>query len=227
MLKESKGNMYPWVTYTHTHLGGECEHKCVYCYVDNPRWGRPERYTGKIRLIEQEFKVNYGEGKVIFIENCNDLFAKGVPAMMIERVIAHCRKYPNNTYVFQSKNPARFFEFDFGLKAVFGTTVESNRDYPNIGKGPSMEERISAMRRIRERSPEIRLFLTIEPVLDFDVVCFAGMIGSVKPDFINLGADSKGHGLPEPSVEKIRMLVEELKKYGVELREKHNLARLK
>lgn len=29
-LKKSTGNMYPWVTHTHTHLGGECSHKCVF-----------------------------------------------------------------------------------------------------------------------------------------------------------------------------------------------------
>lgn len=32
-LTKSKGNMYPWVTHTHTHLRGECPHGCRYCYV--------------------------------------------------------------------------------------------------------------------------------------------------------------------------------------------------
>ena len=61
----------------------------------------------------------------------------------------------------------------------------------------------------------------------FDVDIFAKWIAEINPDFINLGADSKGHNLPEPTVEKIMQLVKKLKKYGVELREKHNLQRLK
>lgn len=48
-----------------------------------------------------------------------------------------------------------------------------------------------------------------------------------RPEFLNLGADSKGHGLPEPTVSKIHALVDKLKEYGIELREKHNLKRLK
>jgi DNA repair photolyase len=52
-LKKSTGNMYPWVTHTHCHLGGQCPHKCVYCYVDNFPYGRPEKYKGALRLIEK------------------------------------------------------------------------------------------------------------------------------------------------------------------------------
>jgi len=105
-LTKSKGNMYPWVTHTHCHLGGECPHKCVYCYVDNPRFGRPEKYQGELRLIEAEFAVKYGSGKTIFIENCNDLFAEGVSDEYIRRVLAHCRTWPDNTYVFRPRTPA-------------------------------------------------------------------------------------------------------------------------
>ena len=70
-------------------------------------------------------------------------------------------------------------------------------------------------------------FVTIEPVLDFDVDVLASWIANIKPDFVNLGADSKGHDLPEPTVEKIMQFVEKLKSYGIELREKYNLQRLK
>jgi hypothetical protein len=45
--------------------------------------------------------------------------------------------------------------------------------------------------------------------------------------FRSIGADSKNHNLPEPTVEKIMALVDKLKEYGIELREKHNLGRLK
>jgi len=63
-------------------------------------------------------------------------------------------------------------------------------------------------------------------VLDFDVDELASMIATVNPEFLNLGADSKGHGLPEPTVDKIHQLVDKLHEYGIELREKHNLQRL-
>ena len=31
------------------------------------------KYKGPLRLIEKELAVNYGTGKTIFIEHCNDL----------------------------------------------------------------------------------------------------------------------------------------------------------
>lgn len=226
-LKKSAGNMYPWVDYTHSFLGGECHHKCSYCYVDNPRFGRAERYTGSIRLIEAEFKVNYGTGKTIFIEHMNDLFAKEVPSEFIARIFEHCHKWPDNTYVFQTKNPARYMEGAFGTwpgNIILGTTVETNRNIPGISVAPAPKARVDALAKLYSGTKK---FITIEPVLDFDVDEFAAMIASVKPFFVNLGADSKNHNLPEPTVEKVMALVAKLAEYGIELREKHNLQRLK
>ncbi len=226
-LNKAKGNMYDFVTHTHCHLGGECPHKCVYCYVDNPRWGRPERYQGPLRLIEKEFFVKYGEGKTIFIENCNDLFAASVPTDFIHLVLEHCWKYPKNVYVFQSKNPGRFLPYQeqvelFPPKFILGTTIETNYDTSYIGRAPRPWERMIAMEKL-----EARKFITIEPVLDFNVDILADWIRRINPEFLNLGADSKNHNLPEPTIEKIVAFTEKLKEYGIELREKHNLKRLK
>jgi len=192
--------------------------------VDNPRFGRHPRYQGPIRLVEKELSVNYGKGKTIFIEHCNDLFAQDIPADFINKILDHCLQYPENTYVFQSKNPARFqFIAEFSpIDAVFGTTIETNRMISGISKAPYPEDRMLAM----ERSM-CRKFLTLEPILDFDVDILASWIDRIRPEFLNLGADSKGHNLPEPTVEKVMALVDKLAEYGIELREKWNLSRLK
>jgi hypothetical protein len=79
-----------------------------------------------------------------------------------------------------------------------------------------------AMEKIKDRK-----FVTIEPVLDFDVDILASWIDRIRPEFLNLGADSKNHNLPEPTLEKIMMFTEKLREYGIELREKKNLGRLK
>lgn len=224
-LNKSKGQMYPWVTHTHAHLGGECPHKCSYCYVDNPRFGRPERYTGPLRLIEEEFAVKYGAGKTIFIEHMNDLFCKDMPHSFIQRVIDHCIAYPENTYVFQTKNPYRYFSmFTWPKKKILGTTIETNRNISGC-LAPQPEERMHKM--VALFGDEVRKFVTIEPVMDFDVEILADWIIRINPAFLNLGADSKNHGLPEPTVEKIMALVRALKENGIEVREKHNIERLK
>jgi len=236
-LKKSQGNMYPWVHATHSHLGGECQHKCSYCYVGTSRFGRAERYCGPIRLLDRELNVEYDKknmlrvcGKypaTIFIEHMNDLFAHNVPSDFITKVLNHCSKYPDNTYVLQTKNPERFNEFIGGFppNRILGTTIESNRHYPDVmGNSPLPVDRFNAMLSL---SKDYRIFLTLEPILDFDVDILASWISLIRPEFLNLGADSKGQGLEEPTVEKIMSLVDRLHVLGIELREKSNLSRLK
>jgi len=222
-LQKSKGQMYPWVTHTHCHLGGECPHKCVYCYVDHFPFGRPRKYQGELRLIEKEFSVNYGSGKTIFIENCNDLFAFAVYPNIINGVLEHCCMWPENEYVFQTKNPDRYHGTyqPFPPKSIRGCTIETNRDYHNISRAPGQMERYYAMRKMSGRK-----FITIEPIIDFDVDVLSAWMDIIRPEFVNIGADSKGHNLPEPTPDKIRGLISKLNEYGIEIREKHNLERI-
>ena len=217
--------MYPWISNMHTHLAGECKHGCKYCYVKTGFQKNNPRYTGQIRVEEDEFKVNYGKGKTIFIEHCQDLFAKEVPTIIIDRILAHCCAWPDNSYVFQTKNPLRIVlgNWKFPPNYIIGTTIETNRIIPGISNAPTPEERKNAMVKIKG----CKKFLTLEPILEFDVDVLAAWIAEIKPDFLNLGADSKNNNLPEPSVEKIMALVAKLKDYGIDLREKSNLARLK
>lgn len=221
-LKKSKGNMYPWVTHTHSHLGGECPHKCSYCYVKSFPF-RPAKYQGELRLIEKELLVNYGTGKTIFIENCNDMMAKSVPQEFINKIVMHCLKWPENDYVFQTKNPARYLTMDslFPERSLFGCTIETNRYYSLMGNAPAPSDRFLAMRELSRRK-----FITIEPILDFDVNCLASWIDIIRPEFVNIGADSKHHNLPEPTTDKIHSLIAKLNGYGIGIREKHNLERL-
>ena len=219
-LRKSKGNMYPWVTHTHAALGGECPHKCPYCYVDNPRWGRAPKYQGNLRLIVSEMATNLGSGRTIFKENCNDLFA--ADGVLICAVLEHCRKYPDNIYVFQTKNPRRMWDFRdaFPPRTILGTTIETNRTVKG-SHAPNPADRVAPMERLP--SPK---FVTVEPILDFDVAVLLGWIKKITPTFVNIGADSKGHGLPEPSPDKINALIVGIQQAGIEIREKHNLGRL-
>lgn len=222
-LKIAAGNMYSWVTHMHSELGGECSHKCSYCYVNNPRWGRAPRYCGNVRLLEEETKTRFGFGKVIFKEHMNDLFAAGVPDEIVTAIIGHCRQYQENKYVFQTKNPGRYFAPNFfPAQSIFGTTIETNRDLPaKISLAPQPRERAAAMVSLRATK-----FVTIEPIMDFDVDILAGWIDQIRPSFLNIGADSKRHNLTEPTKEKVHLLIDKLGGYGIKTIEKSNLTRL-
>jgi len=89
--------MYDWVDFTHNHLAGKCPHRCKYCSTQDLALRFPvmhDRYTGPPRIIEKELSVNYGTGKTIFVENCSDLFADGIPEYMIISVLNHLLEFP-------------------------------------------------------------------------------------------------------------------------------------
>jgi len=67
--------------------------------------------------------------------------------------------------------------------------------------------------------------VSIEPLLDFDLSQFLGMIIDIRPSFVSIGADSQHHRLPEPPRSKIIELVNQLKRV-IEVKIKTNLNRL-
>ncbi len=72
----------------------------------------------------------------------------------------------------------------------------------------------------------MRRFVTIEPIMDFNLVALLLAIEFIGPEFVTIGADSKGHGLVEPPWKKVEILISELSKF-TEIRQKKNLERLK
>ncbi len=216
--------MYDWVTHMHTHLGGECSHKCKYCYVQRNRFGVSPRYQGNPRFIQAELKTKYGNGRIIFIEHMNDMFADGIQEGWIQSILRHCCQYPKNKYVFQTKNPLRASRFRklFPPEFLIGTTIESNRPYKELSVAPVPESRYEGLMEFEGCEG----FITVEPILDFDVDVLVGWIADVNPSFVNIGADSKGCGLPEPPPIKISRLIDGLRSRGVIIKKKINLKRL-
>ena len=210
----SKGNMYGFVSHTWNAIKGSCFHDCSYCYVK--RWGN----LNPVRFDEKELRTKLGQGNFIFVGSSNDMFAAEMSSEWIQRTIDHCMKF-DNQYLFQTKNPGRLIEFELPQNSVVCTTIESNRFYPEImSNSPSPSERVEAMSRI-----ELPKYVTIEPILDFDIDELVEMIKSCKPIQVNIGADSGNHKLPEPSGEKVLELIGELNRYTT-VKQKKNLKRI-
>jgi len=212
--------MYPWCNATWNPIKGYCSHQCVYCYYQsNPRF---RESIGPLRLDEKCFKDNLGEGNTIFVGSSTDMWAREISQEWILDVLAYCKKYPDNTYLFQSKDPYQFlqeiFQKRFPPNRIFGTTIESNRYY-EISKAPEVEKRATAISLINET------LISIEPILDFDLDELLEWMEIIYPSFISIGADSKNHHLHEPPAEKIKELIQELQKF-TEVKIKPNLKRL-
>ena len=212
-LNKSKGNMYEFVTHTFNTIKGECYHDCRYCYMK--RWGK----LNPVRFDEKELKTNLGNGNFIFVGSSCDMWAKNIPEDWIQRTLDHCSMY-DNSYLFQTKNPQNLRRELIPNSSVC-VTLETNRHYPEVMNNcPTPEQRVEQMRLIKHP-----LYITVEPMMDFDLPEFVEMLKSCEPIQVNIGADSGGNKLPEPPKEKVLELVNELQKFTT-IHNKANLKRI-
>jgi len=221
-LNKSKGNMYPFITHTWNTVKGKCPHDCSYCYMK--RWGKQK----PIRFDESELKTDLGEGNFIFVGSSCDMWADSIPEDWVLNTIDHIEKYPYNTYLFQSKNPERMFKgrwmFKPTINFMFGTTIETNRYYKEMGKTPIPISRSKFLYFIGNKS--FKTMITVEPIMDFDRQDLVDLIIICNPEWVNIGADSQNSGLPEPGADKIKALIETLKAEKIKVKIKDNLKRL-
>ena len=217
-LNKSKGNMYPWITDTWNTVKGACYHDCSYCYMKH--WGP----LNPVRFDEKELKTDLGKDKFIFVGSSCDMFAKDIPIEWIHKTINYCEEF-DNKYLLQTKNPFRLFGSWITLKKIeasYCVTIETNRYYPDImALSPQPIERVNSFMDwdIGDK------YITIEPVMDFDLTSFMEMIKICEPKQVNIGANTSKIKLPEPSKEKILALISELEKF-TKVKQKSNLARL-
>lgn len=222
-LNKAQGDMYRgFVTHCHTHIRGRCPHRCPYCAVQKTAAGRMGYYSGPPRLEEKELSVRYGKGKKIFVDHLNDLFCDSYPMEWPERVLAHCRAWPENEYILQTKNTSHMnmFEDQMPERVILGTTIETNRDVAGC-RAPEAKSRAWNLRF----TPATKYFVTIEPIMAFDADEMVKLIMTAKPDWVNIGADSKDHGLDEPTKDEVMELAMRLAEF-TEIRAKKNLERL-
>ncbi len=205
--------MYEFVTHTWNTVKGECFHGCSYCYMQ--RWGQLKA----IRFDEKELKTDLGNGNFIFVGSSNDMWAQNIPEEWIKKTLDHCSKY-DNSYMFQTKNPQNIRRELIPNSSVC-VTLETNRHYPEIMRNcPTPEQRIEQMKLIKHP-----LYVTIEPMMDFDLPVLVEMLKSCEPLQVNIGADSGRNGLPEPPKEKVLQLIDELQKFTT-IHNKVNLKRI-
>ena len=212
-LNVSKGNMYEFVTHTFNTIKGACFHDCSYCYMK--RWGK----LNPVRFDEKELKTNLGNDNFIFVGSSCDMWAKEIPDEWIKKTLEHCSKFDNH-YLFQTKNTNNIRRILVPNSTVC-ITIETNRHYPEfMVNSPRPVQRVGQLPFIRHKT-----FITIEPIMDFDLDIFVKMLYDCGVRQINIGADSGNNNLPEPPKEKLLQLITELEKF-TKVVQKKNLKRL-
>jgi len=181
------------------------------------KWGEQK----SLHFDEKELKTDLGESNFIFVGSSIDMFADNVPPEWIEKVLSYCLTYPNNTYLFQTKNPLRFNQFSFRDKDILCITLETNYSIFDISQAPHPLIRASRFAEVVHPNKMV----TLEPIMDYDILTFVRLIHQIKPFHVNIGADSGNNNLPEPSLKKLLALISMLSDF-TKVHLKPNLDRL-
>lgn len=222
--------MFPFITETWNPLAiRKCSFGCTYCWAEGLK---QTRLAGSLRymmlnqqnatcaVIEKDLERKFKAEDFVFVGTMGDMFAPDIPSEAIQRILNVTKLYLKTNYLFLTKNPNRYKEFlntFLKFNATLGATIETNRDTKQFSKAPDTQQRFWEMYDL-EYSPK---FLSIEPIMDFDLTEFADQIRNI-PNLtkIAIGYDNYNHGLPEPELAKTKELIQRLKGWRYEVVEK-------
>ena len=228
LLNQEQGRkMFTVVTETWNPVTG-CHHNCVYCWARSlalTKLRNTPRYRDGFvrRLNTEEFRKRF-KGGVVFVSDMGDLFGQWVPREWILRVLRHTARFRDTFFLYMTKNPRRYHEFidQFPPNSILGATIETNRDDLILrGRGgrpisdaPPPSERYEAMKALDWPLK----FISIEPILDFDLEEFAGWVRDISPFMVYVGYDNYNHRLPEPPLRKTEKLIARLSEFTLVVR---------
>lgn len=204
-----------------------CDFQCSYCSArklaftrlkNSPRYidgFSPHQVTDK---LNRKFKPDTW----VFIGYMGDIsFA---PRAFIVDLCARISSQPEVKFLFCTKNPTKYITWHITWpdNLYLGATIETNRDY-KLSRAPIPLFRYRSMQSLVHP----KKFISIEPIMDFDLGEFLTWIERIKPEIVEVGADNYRNKLPEPKAYKVQSLLNGLRNICPNVIEKVGLSRLK
>lgn len=148
----------------------------------------------------------------IFVSSMGDLFGEWVPDIWIEDVFAACKRAPQHTYLFLTKNPQRYLDMGHAGKLP----MERNFWYGTTITSPETEYFGASC---------VNTFLSIEPLLEpFSADDCAGFRRLGEPLWVIIGAmTGPGSKRKQPKREWVEAITEVAQSAGVPVFMKNSL----
>jgi len=202
-----------------------CKFNCSYCWARKLAEGKLKNSypNGFIPEFHPErLKVSFKPDDFVFVCSMGDIaFASHATTLAIHNTIEN---NPDTKFLFCTKQPAIYKRQDFDLDNIYhGCTIETNRVYPKIiSLAPDVTLRYGIMAAVESKHK----FLSIEPIMDFDIIEFTDWIYDINPEIVEIGADNYGNNLTEPLYAKVYKLIDMLTIHGITVIQKQGLGRL-
>lgn len=223
--------MFPFITRTWNPIAGgfeyeenklaACSYLCDYCWardlINRHRW---EKYQGRIRIHEPEMKVNFKPEDFVFVCDMTDIGNPNVPRDVIIKVLNRIAEFPDTQFLLLTKNPYFYIVWNDRIpeNCVLGATIESDDDVvTGYSYAPGPMHRIQCMQAIANKLPHKR-FVCVEPIMKMSPYFERELlkIRLTPPNIgVAVGYDNYDHKLPEPHLERTKLLIEELEANGV------------
>lgn len=202
-----------WARYTWNPVTG-CKFDCPYCYARDigmrfngtfkPQFHQ-DRLTAPKNTPPPTTLPNY-----VFVCSMADLFGDWVPSEWIQQVIDTVKENKQWMFLFLTKNPKRYLEFEFPENCFFGATADTQEHANNA---------VEAFSELCKKSGNVR-FLSCEPLLESVSIGDCDAI-----DWIIIGGRSKNSKGPasQPEWAWVEKLVVEGRKINAKIYFKPNL----
>jgi len=214
--------MFKTVTQTINPFTG-CKFDCSYCWAKKLALGKckypnfeptfhPDRMKKFKTFKAEDFVFVSSMGDISWIKN----------EEMVQ--IADAIDVSPARFLIQTKNPRIFIERGHLFNTpnmIHGCTIETNRPI-TVSLAPEPLWRYNYI--AADAHPH--KFLSIEPIMDFDLDVFTRWVIDINPEVVEIGADNYHNNLPEPSPEKLGKFLHKLELAGVNVKRKDGLARL-
>ena len=192
-----------------------CEFECTYCYgprtYARSKCPKCRAFKPHLDHVEYRLKQTFQKSKTYFVESLGD--PSFIPPEIFQQIIDHLAEFQDTRFMLQSKNPIYFRDFKFSKNIWLGTTFETN--YDNLAeiysKAPVPSTRANGLWLVKHEQQKTEIYITIEPVLAFDLLKMLEIVRFLNPVEIYIGRDNHGNKLPEPSEQDLMYLVRELK----------------
>ena len=205
-----------------------CEFYCKYCWAWRMARRQKCEWCRLFRPHLHEERLNpklLPKSGTVFVCDMGDIACQHVlDVKAVLQFIESFQRGHETVFFFETKQPWFYITIFQRLtnldpkKTILSATIETNREQitSQVSLAPPPIQRYGGM----EELDWPRKHVSVEPVMDFDPDVMFKWITDIEPELVSIGYDNYNNRLPEPPLQKVLKLIEDLENSGIRVERK-------